>query len=267
LTLMRRVSVAVAAAVLGVVGMAWMLQRSFIYFPASHLGPPPAGIEEAMFTTSDGLELGGWFFPAEGSGGRAVLVFNGNAGNRSYRVELAEALRDRGWNVLLFDYRGYGGNPGRPSEEGLAKDARAAVSWLAGHEDVDADRIAYFGESLGAGVAARLATERPPAALVLRSPFTSLVDLGRVHYPLLPVGALLRDRFPLVDHVRAYHGPVLVIWGEADTIVPPAQSRAVAGAASRSRQVVVDGANHNDLAMLAGSELVEEVTDFLAQHT
>jgi fermentation-respiration switch protein FrsA (DUF1100 family) len=244
-----------------------MFQRSFIYFPAAHLGPPPAGVEEVGFTTSDGLELGGWFFPAEGSGGRAVLVCNGNAGNRSYRVELAEALRDRGWSVLLFDYRGYGGNPGRPSEEGLAKDARAALAFLAGREDVDADRIAYFGESLGAGVAARLATERPPAALVLRSPFTSLADLGSVHYPFIPVGLVLRDRFPLIDYVRSYHGPMLVIWGGSDTIVPPTQSRAVAEAASRSRQVIIDGANHNDLLMLAGKELIEETVDFLAQHT
>lgn len=264
---MRRISVAVVAVVVGVVGMAWMLQRSFIYFPASSLGPAPAGVQEATFTTSDGLQLGGWFFPAERSGGRAVLVSNGNAGNRSYRVALAEALRDRGWSVLLYDYRGYAGNPGSPSEEGLAKDARAALSWLADREDVDADRIAYFGESLGAGVVARLATERPPAALLLRSPFTSLADLGRVHYPFLPVGAILRDRFPLIDHVRSYDGPVLVIWGDADTIVPPEQSGAVAEAASRSRQLVIAGANHNDLVLLAGEELIEEVTDFLAEHT
>jgi fermentation-respiration switch protein FrsA (DUF1100 family) len=265
--MMRRIMAVIAATLVALVGVPWMIQRSFIYFPASRLGPPPAGIEEARFTTSDGLELGGWFFPAEGSGGRAVLVCNGNAGNRSYRVELAEALRERGWSVLLFDYRGYGGNPGRPSEEGLAQDARAALSWLADREDVDADRIAYFGESLGAGVATRLAAERAPAALVLRSPFTSLADLGRVHYPFIPVGLLLRDRFPLIDYVRSYHGPVLVIWGEADTLVPPTQSRAVAVAASRSRQLVIDGANHNDLAMLAGKEFIDEIVDFLAQNT
>ncbi len=264
---MRRIAVVLAVAVVGFVGAAWAFQRSLIYFPTRLLGPPPPGAQEATFTTSDGLELSGWFFPAEGADGRAVLVCNGNAGNRSHRVLLAEALRDRGWAVLLYDYRGYGGNPGTPSEQGLAKDAMAAVSWLADRDDVDADRIAYLGESLGAGVAAGLAAERPPAALVLRSPFTSLVDMGRVHYPLLPVGALLRDRFPVVEHVRSYDGPVLVIWGEADTIVPPGQSRAVAEAAHRSRHVVIAGADHNDRALLDGEELVEAVVAFLAEHT
>jgi fermentation-respiration switch protein FrsA (DUF1100 family) len=264
---MQRIAVVLSVAVVGFVSVAWALQRSMIYFPSRQLGPRPLGAQEATFTTSDGLKLGGWFFPAEGAEGRAVLVCNGNAGNRSHRVLLAETLRDRGWGVLLYDYRGYGANPGRPSEQGLAKDARAALSWLAGRDDVDVDRIAYLGESLGAGVAAGLAAERPPAALVLRSPFTSLADLGRVHYPFLPVGLLLRDRFPVVDHVRSYDGPVLVIWGEADTIVPPDQSGAVAEAAPRSRHVVIAGADHNDPALLDGEEFVEAVVGFLAEHT
>jgi fermentation-respiration switch protein FrsA (DUF1100 family) len=169
--------------------------------------------------------------------------------------------------VLLFDYRGYGGNPGSPSEQGLGKDAEAAVSWLAEREGVDADRIAYFGESLGAGVATGLAVERPAAALVLRSPFTSLADVGRVHYPFLPVGALLWDRFPLVGHLRSYDGPVLVIWSDADTIVPPDQSRAVAEAAPRSRHLVIPGAGHNDPALLHGEDLIEAVVGFLQKHT
>jgi fermentation-respiration switch protein FrsA (DUF1100 family) len=264
---MPRIAVVLAAVVVGFGGVAWAFQRSLIYFPSPQLGPRPPGAQEVTFTTSDGLELGGWYFPARGAEGRAVLVCNGNAGNRSHRAPLAEALRDRGWAVLLYDYRGYGGNAGRPSEQGLARDARAAISWLEDREDVDADRIAYLGESLGAGVAAGLAAERPPAALVLRSPFTSLGDLGSVHYPFLPVGLLLRDRFPVVDHVRSYEGPVLVIWGERDTIVPPDQSLAVARAASRSRHVVIAGADHNDAGLLSGEEFLEAVVGFLAEHT
>jgi uncharacterized protein len=261
-----RIAVVIAVELVGLVGLTWLLQRNLIYFPARQLEPLPSGVRQVSFTTADGLELGGWFFPTEGPHGRAVLVFNGNAGNRSHRAPLAEALRDRGWSVLLFDYRGYGGNPGSPSEEGLAKDAEAAVSWLAAQEDLDADRIVYFGESLGAGVAVALAIERPPAALVLRSPFTSLADVGRVHYPFLPVGALLWDRFPVIDHLRAYDGPVLAIWGDADSIVPPEQSRAVAEAARRSDHVEIAGAGHNDPALLNGEELVEAVLGFLDEH-
>lgn len=260
-------AVVIAVMIVGFMGLAWAFQRSLIYFPAQQLEPPPPGALEVTFTTADGLELGGWFFPADDADGRAVLVFNGNAGNRSHRAPLAEALRDRGWSVLLFDYRGYGGNPGRPSEQGLGKDAEAAVSWLAERSDVDADRIAYFGESLGAGVAAGLAVGRPPAALVLRSPFTSLADVGTAHYPFLPVGMLLWDRFPVIDHVRAYDGPVLVIWGDADTIVPPDQSKAVAEAAPHARHVEISGAGHNDPALLDGGELVGAVAGFLDEHT
>ena len=266
-TMLRVAVVIVLVVIVGFVGLAWAFQRSLIYFPSRQLEPPPPGALEVTFTTADGLELGGWFFPAEDADGRAVLVFNGNAGNRSHRVPLAEALQDRGWSVLLFDYRGFGGNPGSPSEQGLGNDAEAAVSWLAEREGVDADRIAYFGESLGAGVAAGLAVERPAAALVFRSPFTSLADVGRVHYPFLPVGALLWDRFPLVDYLRSYDGPVLVIWSDADTIVPPDQSSAVAEAAPRSRHVVIPGAGHNDPALLHGEDLIEALVGFLDKHT
>lgn len=262
-----RIVAAIVAAFVSFVALAWMFQRRLIYFPSPKLEPTPSGVEEVRLRTADGLELGAWFFAAEGPGGRAVLVFNGNAGNRSHRAPLAEALRDRGWSVLLFDYRGYGGNPGGPSEEGLGEDAEAAVAWLAEREGVDPGRIAYFGESLGAGVAANLAAERPPAALVLRSPFTSLADVGEVHYPFLPVGMLLWDRFPVLERVRAYDGPVLVIWGDADTIVPPEQSRAVAEAARRSSRVEIPGADHNDTALLHGEELVEAVVGFLGEHT
>lgn len=262
--------IVIVAAVVGFavlfLAFVWLFQRSMIYLPTHDLGPVPAGTRAVRFSTADGLELGGWFFPAEEADGRAVLVFNGNAGNRGYRVPLAEALRDRGWSVLLFDYRGYGDSSGSPSEEGLARDADAAVAWLERREDVDVRQIAYFGESLGAGVAASLALRRPPAALVLRSPFTSLADMGREHYPFLPVGLLLRDRFPVVEDVSRYDGPVLVITGERDSIVPPEQSRAVAEAARRSRHVVVPGSDHNDAALLDGQMLIEAVVAFLAEH-
>jgi uncharacterized protein len=247
------------------VGLLWAMQRYLIYFPLQQLAAPPPGAREARYKTSDDLELRAWFLMSPEADGRAVIVFNGNAGNRSHRVSLGTELRDRGWSVLLVDYRGYGGNPGRPSEEGLARDAAAALSWLSAQAEVDPDRIAYFGESLGAGVAAGLAVERPPAALILRSPFTSLADVGRVHYPLLPVGALLWDRFPVIDRVARYDGPVLVAWGAADSIVPPEQSRAVATAAD-ARAVEIPGANHNDAALLDGVTMVDAVVRFLDEH-
>ena len=136
-----------------------------------------------------------------------------------------------GLAVLLFDYRGYGGNPGHPTEEGLAADARAALGYLAGRPEVDPERVIYFGESLGAAVALRLATERPPAALVLRSPFASLAEVGRRHYPVLPVSLLLRDRYDSAALAGRLDAPLLVVAGGRDQIVPAA----TAGACSTPR--------------------------------
>jgi uncharacterized protein len=248
----------------------WLVQRRLIYFPLLQDVPPVAtslpGAEDVSFETADGLRLRGWFAPAMGSRARATaLVFNGNAGDRSFRVPLAGALAELGLSVLLFDYRGYGRNPGRPSEQGLLADARAARGYVAARADVDPARLVYFGESLGAAVALALAVEQPPAALVLRSPFTSLADVGRAHYPFLPVSLLLRDRFDSLGQIERLTCPVLVIAGQQDRIVPPEQSRRLYEAARgpNKRFALISGADHNDLELLAGARLIDELRRFL----
>jgi uncharacterized protein len=279
------VVVAVLAAPLGLL---WLFQRRLLYFPTPDPVPPAAsvlpGAEDVTFETTDGLHLAGWFVPAQpgargpaGVGSRgpvgavdsrthrpAVLVCNGNAGDRSMRAPLAAALARMGLAVLLFDYRGYGGNPGHPTEEGLAADARAALGYLAGRPEVDPERVVYFGESLGAAVALRLATERPPAALVLRSPFASLAEVGRRHYPLLPVSLLLRDRYDSAALAGRLDAPLLVVAGGRDQIIPASHSRRLFDAAPQpKRLVVLDGADHNDPDLLAGPRLLEELATFL----
>jgi len=261
------ITVAVLVAVL--LGLVWSQQRRLIYYPWPGRAPAAAsvlpGSQEVTLDTEDGIRLHAWFVPAPTAGrGPAVVVCNGNAGNRALRAPLAAALSRAGLSVLLFDYRGFGGNPGRPSEDGLAADARAAQAWLAARPEVDPRRIAYFGESLGAAVALRLAVERPPAALVLRSPFTSLTDVGRLHYPWLPVGLLLADRYPSADRATDLTVPVLVVAGERDRIVPAALSRRLYDAAAEPKRfVLVPGADHNDAALLDGRELVGEILRFL----
>ena len=276
---LARVATAVVVVVVALLVLAWALQRKLIYLPAA--GPVPAvgtllpGAEEVSFDTADGLRLSGWFLPGDpppggarpgssppgGAAGPAVLVFNGNAGNRSARAPLAAALARAGISVLLFDYRGYGGNPGRPTETGLAADARAARGYLLGRPEVRPGSIVYFGESLGAAVALGLAVEHRPAALVLRSPFTSLADVGRLHYPYLPVGALLKDRYDSIGRVRSLDCPLLVLAGSADRIVPAGQSRRLHDAApGPKRYVEIPGADHNDWELLAGDRLVRELT-------
>ncbi len=260
----------VVRAVLVVVGVVivlsallWSLQRRLIYLPDTSSPPPAAevlpGARDVRLRTSDGLSLHGWYLTPAGPGDvrGSVLVANGNGGNRSGRAPLARALAGRGLSVLLFDYRGYGGNPGSPSEAGLARDIRAAYRFLIRHAE---GPLLYFGESLGSAVVTELASEYPPDGLVLRSPFVDLASVGRVHYPYLPVRILLRDRFRLVEHLAEVRVATVIVYGSQDSVVPPGQSRRVAAAAPGPTRVVrVAGADHNDPALLDGPDLVAAV--------
>ena len=243
-------------------GLLWFGQRALVYFPdRSAVGPAGSmlpGGKDLVLSTADGLELGAWLFgPAGPANGVTVLVANGNGGNRMGRVPLAAALTAKGFSVLLFDYRGYGGNPGSPSEEGLAQDARAARAAITGP-------VIYFGESLGAAVATRLAAADPPLGLVLRSPFTDLAAAGSANYPFLPVRLLLRDRFPVASTLANIKVPTVVVYGSADSIVPASQSREVAAAAGGPCTVIeVPGADHNDRSLLDGPEVIEAVSSLV----
>jgi fermentation-respiration switch protein FrsA (DUF1100 family) len=221
----------VALAVLAVAAL-WAFQRQLVYLPDRTPVPAAAsvlpGASDVVLRTEDGVELGAWYLPAgtaaEAARTPAVLVASGNGGSRDLRASLARSLARRGLSVLLFDYRGYGGNPGSPSEQGLALDVRAARHYLLEDAGVPPDRLLYFGESLGAAVVTELATEHPPAALVLRSPFEDLASVGSVHYPWLPVRALLKDEFPVAQQVAHVDVPTTVVYGTSDTIVPPSRA-------------------------------------------
>ncbi len=258
------VTAAISAGLL--TGTLWLLQRRLIYFPTdevSAITETLPGARVIPINTTDGLALNGWFLsPPDPKA--AVLVFNGNAGNRSHRAPLAQDLATAGYEVLLFDYRGYGGNDGSPSEEGLAIDAEAALDVL--NEIATIDRIVFFGESLGAAVAARLAVDRPPAALVLRSPFPSLASVAAIHYPLVPARLLIRDRFETMEAVERVNLPMLVVAGSVDTIVPTHLSREVYDAAlGEAHWVVVADADHNDAALSHGEQLIDAIDRFLNQ--
>jgi uncharacterized protein len=243
------------------------LQRRLIYFPSPGPVPPAAAVSptarDVVIETDDEIRLAAWYFPVPDAG-TAVLVCNGNGGDRFGRAPLAVALNRIGHSVLLFDYRGYGGNPGEPSERGLAADARAARGWLAAQPAVD--KIAYFGESLGAAVAVGLAAvEQPPVALVLRSPFTSLPDVAAVHYPFLPARRLLVDRYPSIDRIGSVRAPVLVVAGDRDDVVPEhLSSRLYDEAREPKRYFVVPGAGHNDPEFLDGDRMLAEIDGFLS---
>ncbi|WP_242504148.1 alpha/beta hydrolase [Promicromonospora panici] len=253
------------------VGGAWLGQDSLVYHPdPSSPGPAASVLDggvDVTLATTDRLKLTAWFVPpARETRDRetAVLVAPGNAGNRLGRAGLAELLAERGFAVLLLEYRGYGGNPGRPTEAGLALDAQAAQRALA-ERGFPSERTIYFGESLGTGVVAALQAKVRPAGILLRSPFTSFADMGAHHYPFLPVKVLLRDDYPVLGHVAETPVPVTVVHGDRDDVVPPAQSEAVARAAPRLvEHVVLPGAGHND-AVMFGPRIADAVVR-LADH-
>ncbi len=246
-----------------VVAALWMFQRRLIYLPDRASVPPAASVladgVDAVLRTDDGLTLQAWYLPPPAVACAAVfLVAPGNAGNRLGRTGLARALAGAGFGVLLMEYRGYGGNPGSPSETGLAADARAALRYLTDQAGVTTGRIVYFGESLGAAVVTALAADHPPAALVLRSPFMDLAAAATEHYPFLPVRLLLRDRFPVAELVGSQSVPLTVIYGTSDSVVPATQSVDVAAAAGGPVETfAVQGADHNDPALVAGPQVTD----------
>ena len=262
----------VAGVVVGLLALLWIFQRRLIYFPFPSEVPSVAATlpygRDVSFETEDGLRLGGWLLePAVDEVRAGVVVFNGNAGHRGFRTPLAVALVERGLTVLLFDYRGFGGNPGKPTEAGLLSDGRAARAFLAAETGFENERLVYFGESLGTGVAVALATEHPPAAVILRSPFASLAAVGRHHYPFLPIRLLLRDRYSSIDRIGRIAAPLLVIAGEDDRIVPIESSRDLYEAAQEPKRfVAIAGADHNDLALLAGERMIGEIEAFVEAH-
>jgi len=232
--------------------------NGLLYFPSRsfHATPEVVGLthEDVDFRAEDGTRLHGWWIRSPRRPAIAhILLAHGNAGNIGDRVLHARLLTDAGLDVFLFDYRGYGRSEGRPDEEGTYRDARAARQALLRQGTVDAGRIVYLGESIGGAVALALAVEAPPLGLVLQSAFTSVKDMGRLHYPFIPP-AVVPDAYPSLRRVAGLRSPLFVIHGDRDDIVPVAHGRALFEAAPQPKRIeIVRGAGHNDLLDAMGA--------------
>ena len=177
--------------------------------------------EDVTFRTGDGFELNGWFYPANDNSPRADWVWllcHGNAGNISTRLDLCAALLGTGFSVFIFDYRGYGRSRGRPSEEGTYQDAEAAYSWLR-RKGYSENCIVAYGESLGGGVAAELASRQPLAGLVLESSFSSATDLGAELFAWLPVRRISRIKYDTCAKLPGLKVPVLILHSHGDDLI------------------------------------------------
>ncbi|MBA3421566.1 MAG: alpha/beta hydrolase [Thermoleophilaceae bacterium] len=242
------------------------LLNTFLYFPSRVIARQPAdagfSAHDLHIETDDGERLHGWWIVSSAPSRGHVLLCHGNGGNVGDRVDHARLLSTAGYDVLLFDYRGYGQSSGRPSEDGTYRDARAARRALLRQDGVDESRIVYLGESLGAAVALALALEAPPRGLVLQSAFTSVRDMARLHYPFLP-GALVPDAYPSLRRIETLRSPLLVLHGERDDIVPCSHGRALLDAAPDPKQIrIFPGLGHNDLVPLAGAAWSEAIASW-----
>jgi fermentation-respiration switch protein FrsA (DUF1100 family) len=242
---------------LALVALLYLQQRRFLY-PASPLRTSAAeaglaGVQDVAIRTDDGETLVAWWKPPE-PGRALILYFHGNGGSLLNRRERVRLLTRDGRGLLIVSYRGYSGSTGSPSEEGLRLDARAALDWLNSYEP---RRIVLYGESLGTGVAVKLATEARVGGVILDSPYTSTADVARSAFWYVPVTLLLRDQYRSVDRIGRLNVPLLVMHGEEDSVIPIALSRTLFAAANEPKRfVALPGVDHVAVLEAGGFEPV-----------
>jgi len=251
------------------VGVLFIFQSRFIYFPERSLMADPTDIglefEDVALTTSDGVTLSAWFIPSEESRG-TVLFCHGNAGNISHRLDSIRIFNRLGLDILIFDYRGYGESEGSPDETGTYRDAEAAWRYLVETRDVDPDRIVVFGRSLGGAVAAWLAERHTPAMLIVESSFVSLADVGSRLYPYLPVSLIIRYRYDTAACLAGVGCPVLVVHSRDDETMPYDQALRLFQAAREPKRLLEISGSHNQGFMTSGVVYLDGLEDFIAEY-
>ncbi|TXD39441.1 alpha/beta hydrolase [Lujinxingia vulgaris] len=263
---MKRAGVfAVMIMALGAMLMGW--QSRLIFYPERLPQDVefdlPLSAEEVQINTEDGENLSGVLHRAQASRG-VILYLHGNAGSLRTWKDVTSDLVPLGYDTLVIDYRGYGKSTGRITEAGLYEDGRAAYRWLI-ERGYRADDVVIYGRSIGSGIASKLASEVEASALILESPFSSLVTLGRELMPWALPRLTLRFRFPNEDHLAATSLPVLLLHGSNDELIGAHHSERLADVlGARSELHLIEGGAHNDLAAFAPYH--EVLAAFLTQH-
>jgi len=246
----------------------YLNQAKLVYHPgpAPRVTPQELGLEfrNLELRGGDGIRLHGWFLPAKEARG-AVLVSHGNAGSIEQRIELARAFVELGWSVLLYDYRGYGKSAGQPDEVGTYRDAETAYDHLKSVEGFAPERIALYGESLGAAVALELARRQPCAAVITEAAFTSLLDIGARVYPFLPVRWLARFHYDNLAKVAELRAMLLLIHSPADELVPVDHAKRLLAAAHEPKRLLLTEGGHNDGGFLRRPQWRAQVGTFLME--
>ena len=246
------------------VGLCYFAYRRYraALFPTPQEKMPVAipGATLLQLHAADGVIVHALHDPAP-EGGRTVVYFHGNNDTIGQSCGFAMDLHARGLGAMLVEYRGYGLSHGassegeKPTEAGLYADARAALDALDGL-GVHHDDIVLWGTSLGTGIAAQMAREHRGSALVLVSPYTSIIELGAHYFPFLPAGWIVRDRFDTLSKARDIRVPTLIVHGDADEVIPYSMGLRLVQAIEGAELITVRGGHHNDLFQLDGTHLM-----------
>lgn len=239
--------------------VAYLGQRRLMYFPnPAHVSPAQAGlagVDERVLVMPDGARLIAWSGKAQ-PGQPTLLYFHGNAGNLANRAERIRRFMAEGWGVTMMSYRGYSGSSGSPTEAANVADARIAYGALV-VDGVDPRSIILYGESLGSGVAVRIAAERPVGGVILEAPYTSVTAVAARQYPYLPVRTLLVDRYETESYIRQVKAPLLILHGERDRVIPVDMGRELARIANEPKQLVIfPNAGHTDIYLEGNDAIV-----------
>ena len=241
------------------IGALGLMQKKLMYFPdAERFVPSEWALSELQpldITSEDGLRITSWYRPAQSRDKFTIVFFQGNAGHLGYRNYKVRPWLDAGYGVMMVGYRGFG-NPGKPSEEGLYSDARAAIDALR-EKGVKEKALVFYGESMGTGVATQMATEYDISGLILESPYTSVPDVGADRYPMVPVHWLLTDIYDSLSKIKDVHVPFLLLHGDLDHVVPIKFGKQLFEAANEPKKMeIVTDAGHTDVYNLHVQQVV-----------
>jgi len=250
------------------------IEKGLIFHPNKgndSITPDAYGIEydDVTFRTEDGLNLHGWFVPGKKSSPdedlHTLLWFHGNAGNINHRLGNIKMLHERvPVNVFIIDYRQYGRSEGKISEKGTYIDAGAALAHLHSRKEINQEKIIFFGRSLGSAVAVELALKEKCRALILETPFTSILEMGKKLYPFLPVSLLLKTKYDSLSKIRNIKVPILIMHGDKDDLVPFEHGKRLYDMANEPKEFyTIPGAGHNDTHIVGGDEYFDVIRNFV----
>lgn len=247
----------------------YLNQSRYVYFPAREITADPSDMgllyEEVTIRTSDGIDLSGWYIPAD-KPRAVVLFFHGNGGNISNRLDLIEIFCGLNLSVFIIDYRGYGKSEGEPTEEGTYLDAKAAWDYLIKKKKIVPDEIILFGRSLGAPIASWLAKEHKPGALILDSTFTSIKDIGAQLYPYLPVRRFFKFNYNTIDYLKRVDCPVLIIHSCDDEYIPFSHGEKLFEEANEPKQFLEIKGGHNIGFMTSKNIYAKGIDSFISKY-